>query len=211
MTFHLPIPHLTKLPPTPHWSMPSALPPPLGHAAALTPRVGTAAGLAAVPAPWGVCEIVLAAERTPGATHKFFHDWRFEAVMRHGDPDPGTVLAASPIAPTRRQTVAAVAAPVALVAQFGADAANPRAPLRATFTWTLPPNQADPDPTQPLVLALSWLRQQLGDAGWQPDDASATRYQKPAPAGHGAGETQALTAARAGLDLATAGAPHGVV
>jgi hypothetical protein len=206
MAFPFSTPRLIKLRPVPAWSPKPLTPRSAGPAAAAASPVSTGAGRSADPASWGRCEIVLAADRTPGATHKFFHDWRFEAIMRQGEPEPGTVLAVSPITPRRSHMVAA-ADPVSLVEHFHAGAPNPQTPLRATFTWTLPPNHADRDPNQPLVLALTRLRQQLREAGWQPSAASATRYQKPAPAGPTAGD--ALAPAGASLDRATEGAPHG--
>jgi hypothetical protein len=190
MTLHLPSPHLTKLPPTPHWSMPSTLPPPRGQAVAPTPSAGTTARPAAVPAAWGTCEIVLVADRQAGVTHKFFHDWRFEAVLRRGEPEAGAILATQAIAPDRR-SVAAGRAPIAVALQFHADAPPFQAPGRETFAWT--PLAADdaPDPQQPLVHALARLRQQLGDAGWQAADAAAVCYHKSAPVGPSAGDAPA--------------------
>jgi hypothetical protein len=115
-------------------------------------------------------------------------------------------LAVSPITP-RRSPMVAVADSVSLIEQFHAGTPNPPTPLRASFTWTLPPNQADRDPNQPLVLALTWLRQQLRKAGWQPSAASATCYHKPAPVGPAARDV--LAPVGASLDRATKGAPHG--
>jgi hypothetical protein len=169
------------------------------------------AGLTGAPAAWGVCEIVLVAERGRGATHKFFHDWRFEAVMRHGDPEPGTVVAVSPITPRRRETVAAVAAPVSLLEQFHAGAPTPPAPLQATFTWTLPPNHADRDPDQPLVLALTRLRQQLREAGWQAEDEASPLYGKSATAGQAVGRFPSPDPAQASVGSAPIGAADGIV
>jgi hypothetical protein len=188
MTVQFPFPRLTKLAPTPRWS----LPPAADHER--TPRAPTITpdGLAAAPPPWGVCDIILVAERQRGVTHKFFHDWRFEAILTAGEPELGTVLARRPIPPNRRQTAAAVLAPIAVVLQCRAGAPNPQTPGRETFAWTLPTNRAVPDPNQPLVLALTQLRQQLRDAGWQPEGASPSRYHKPAPLGSVAGAAPAL-------------------
>ena len=49
-------------------------------------------------APRGVCEILLVADRSRGATHSFFDGWRFEAVVRPGQPAAGSVLVAVPLA-----------------------------------------------------------------------------------------------------------------
>jgi hypothetical protein len=178
-----PTPRLMKLPPVPAWSPKALTARPAGLAAATASPAVTDVE----PAAWGICEIVLAADQGKGATHKFFHDWRFEAVMREGEPAPETVLALSPIAPRRSETVAAVTAPVSLIEQFHAAAPNPQTPFRATFAWTLPTNRAVPDPNQPLVFALERLRQRLREAGWQPEDAASPRYRKSAPAGQGVG------------------------
>lgn len=210
MAILFPTPHLTKLPPVPSWSMRPLAPSSADLAPTPKRPVVMVAGLAATPAPWGTCEIVLVAERMRGATHKFFHDWRFEAVMRQGEPAPGTVLAAVSITP-RRQTVAGPIAPVSVALQDHAAAPNAETPLRETFAWTAPAHGVAPDLNQPLVLALARLRQQLRDAGWQPSAASATRYHKAAPDGRAAGAARTPAPARADLEIATKGTSHDAV
>jgi hypothetical protein len=116
----VPAPHLTPLPPRPSWSMRL---PTSGHDDFVATReqaVMMDAGLAAAPAAWRTCEIVLVARRMGGATPEFFADWRFEAVMRRRAPESETALAAVAIPPCRQ------------------TAAAPAARRRETFAWTWP-------------------------------------------------------------------------
>ena len=120
------------------------------------------------PGPWGVCEVLLVADRSRGSTHGFFQGWRFEAVMRSGRPTPGAVL---------------VAAPLALGDGNGSgwgyelrlreDRPEPAGSDRATFSWaaTNAPGAADP-----LAAALGRVRAWLAAHDWEPDPLNPTRY-----------------------------------
>ena len=46
---------------------------------------------------WMEAEILLVADRKPGSTHKFFHDWRINVVAGPDQAVPGSVLLTIPI------------------------------------------------------------------------------------------------------------------
>ena len=117
---------------------------------------------------WGVCEVLLVADRTLGSTHGFFRSWRFEAVMLHGRPQPGTALVAAPLAPADL-AASGWRYDLRLV---GEQAALPWGG-RAGFAWRATNAPGTPDP---LAAALERVRAWLAANGWEQDPANPTRY-----------------------------------
>ena len=125
-------------------------------------------------APWGDCEILLVAHRTRGATHKFFHDRRFEVVMSAGQPVAGTTLFAVQPSP---QEIAASGWRYEL--SMLEERPSPLCPGRTVFSWRATNAPTTPDP---LAAALEQTRVWLGAAGWQQDPTHPTHYHLPRPA-----------------------------
>ena len=120
------------------------------------------------PAPWGVCEVLLVADRTSGATHSFFHGWRFEAVACRGRPAPGTALFVVPLAP---KDLAASGWRYEL--RLEAERPAPPPGGRAVISWRATNAGGAPDP---LAAALEWVRAWLAAHGWEQDPLNPTRY-----------------------------------
>ena len=119
-------------------------------------------------APWGVCEVLLVADRSRGATHKFFHTWRFEAVMCSGRPEAGTALVAVPLAPWDL-----AAAGWRYDLRLEGERPGPAGAGRAAFSWTA---TADPGTPDPLAAALGRVRTWLEANDWEPDPLHPARY-----------------------------------
>jgi hypothetical protein len=118
--------------------------------------------------PWGVCDLLLIADRGPVGTHRFYRDWRFEAVMRSGRPEPGTVLFAAPLSLRDLSASGQRYQLRRLEEETGSsDGAS------ATFSWAARPPTAAVDP---LADALGLVRAWLAASGWEPDPANPTRY-----------------------------------
>ena len=119
-------------------------------------------------APWGVCEVLLVADRSRGATHSFFGGWRFEAVMCSGRPEAGTALVAVPLAP--RDLAAS-----GWRYEFRLEEERPgRAGAgRPVFSWTATNAPSTPDP---LAAALRQVHAWLAANDWEQDPLRPTRY-----------------------------------
>ena len=118
--------------------------------------------------PWGVCEILLVADRTHGSTHAFFQGWRFEAVMCSGRPEAGTALFAAPLAP---QDLAASGWRYDL--RLVVEQPGPAGGGRSVFAWQATNAPRTPDP---LAAALGRVRAWLATNGWEQDPRHPTRY-----------------------------------
>lgn len=131
--------------------------------------------------PWGACRILLVADRVPslraGSTHKVYRDWRFAAVMQHGQPQPGTTVFTVPVDPT---LLAASGSRYALAQLEGqGDVAVGDA---AAFSWA-PTSIGTADP---FAAAQARAQRAAVDAGWTQDAEIPTRYEKSNPsAPHG--------------------------
>ena len=119
-------------------------------------------------APWGVCEVLLVADRTRGATHKFFDAWRFEAVMCSGRPAAGTALVAVPLAP---RDLAAAGWRYDL--RLEGERPGPAGAGRAAFSWRAKTAPGTPDP---LAAALGQVRAWLAANDWEQDPQNPTRF-----------------------------------
>ena len=119
-------------------------------------------------APWGVCEVLLVAERTRGATHKFFGGWRFEAVMCSGRPEAGTALVSAPLA-----LAEAAAAGWRYDLRLEGERPDPSGGGKPVFSWAATTAPGTPDP---LAAALNQVRTWLAANGWEPDPQNPTRY-----------------------------------
>lgn len=117
--------------------------------------------------PWGVCEVLLVADRSRGATHHCFNAWRFEAVMCSGRPAAGTALVAVPFAP-----LDLAASGWRYEFRFEEERAGLAGAGRPAFSWkaTNAPGTADP-----LAAALADVRIWLAANGWEQDPAYPTR------------------------------------
>ena len=127
-----------------------------------------AAREAGEPGPWGVCEVLLVADRSRGSTHSFFRAWRFEAVMRSGRPTPGTVLVAAPLA---LGDVDGVGWGYEL--RLLDDRPGPSGVGEAAFSWRATGAPGTPDP---LAAALGRVRAWLAANDWEQDPLHPTRY-----------------------------------
>ena len=119
-------------------------------------------------APWGVCEVLLVAERSRGATHSFFGGWRFEAVMCSGRPEVGTALVAVPLA-----TRDLAASGWRYAFQLKEERPGTAGAGRAAFSWAATNAPGTPDP---LVAALEQVRAWLAANDWEQDPQNPTRY-----------------------------------
>lgn len=119
---------------------------------------------------WGECELVLVADRTTGATHHVFRGWRFEAMMRAGQPAPGTMLFAVPIGDG-----ALLASGWRYAMLLIGDRGNAVVPGSALFSWAVKRTAEAPDP---LTCALSRAHTALRDHGWERKGAGSARYAK---------------------------------
>ncbi len=133
---------------------------------AIDPAAAT--GAVALATPWGVCEVLLVADRSRGSTHASFGAWRMEAVMCSGRPEAGTVLVAVPL-------------PAAGLAASGwryefrieAEQPGPGAGGRPAFSWKAINAPATPDL---LVTASDQVRSWLVAHGWEQDPLNPARY-----------------------------------
>ena len=119
-------------------------------------------------APRGGCEVLLVADRSRGATHKFFGAWRFEAVMRSGRPEAGTVLVAVPLAPGDL-----AASGWRYDFRLEEERPGPAGAGRAAFSWKATNASATPDP---LAAASDQIRSWLVALGWEEDPLNPARY-----------------------------------
>ena len=118
--------------------------------------------------PWGVCEILLVADRSRGATHSFFAGWRFEAVMCSGRPAAGTALVAAPLAPRDL-----AASGWRYEFRLEEERAAPAGGSRPVFSWRATNAPGTPDP---LAAAVGQVRAWLAANGWEQDPRNPTRY-----------------------------------
>ena len=118
--------------------------------------------------PWGVCEVLLVADRSRGATHSFFEGWRFEVVMCSGRPTAGTALVAVPLAPRDL-----AASGWRYEFRLEEERAGPPGVGRPAFSWTATAAPGRPDP---LAAALGQARAWLAANGWEQDPLNPTRY-----------------------------------
>ena len=95
---------------------------------------------------WEGTEVRLVADRTCGATHKSFRDWRFEVVTGAGQAAPGTPLFAEPI---DLRDLAAAGWRYDL--RLEGERPGPAGPGRAAFSWAV---TTDPGTPHPLAVAL---------------------------------------------------------
>ena len=116
--------------------------------------------------PWGVCDVLLVADRSHGATHKVFGAWRFEAVMRSGRPAAGSVLVAVPVVP-------ADLADSGWRYEFRIEPERPGDGGRPTFSWKATTTPATPDP---LAAAQDGVCAWLTAHGWEQDPQNRARY-----------------------------------
>jgi hypothetical protein len=116
-------------------------------------RASRAIGSSLEGAWWEGAEILLVAERKPGSTHKFFHDWRIEVVAGDGQATPGGTLLTVPIS---QQVMVDSGWQYRLVRQV------PRAGFEtldtATFSWVALTTATTPDPIATATAeARAWL------------------------------------------------------
>ena len=121
---------------------------------------------------WGTCDVVLVAERETGTTHKFFHRWRFEAIMRTGQPAPGAALFTLAIDPTEMSDSGSRYAMAHLVERTGDEGGA------AMFSWSMSALGA----SDPMGRGRAVAHLLLDAAGWVQDASVATRYAKARPA-----------------------------
>lgn len=135
------------------------------------------------------CELLLVADRSRGATHRFFGGWRFEVVEFAAPSGPGATLYVAPVAPSdldgpgRRYDLVLLGEPP-----------GSRWVDRSRFSWKATEDPGTPDP---LAAALERAHEWLAAAGWQPDPLGPTHYHK----------SGRVTAATAG----TTGAGHAAI
>ena len=121
-----------------------------------------------VSGPWGICEVLLVADRTRGGTHRVYQDWRVEAVMCSGRPGADTALFAVPVA-LREPAAAGWRYDLRLE---GARP-DPAAGGRSVFSWRATTAPGTPDP---LAAAMGRVGAWLTAHDWEPDPLHPTRY-----------------------------------
>ena len=129
---------------------------------------GTATGAADLPTPWGVCEVLLVADRSRGSTHASFGAWRMEAVMCSGQPEAGSVLVAVPL-PAADLAASGRRCDVRIEAERPGLGAGGR----PAFSWTAITAPATPGP---LATASDQVRSWLVAHGWEQDPLNPARY-----------------------------------
>ena len=122
---------------------------------------------AAAPA-WGVCEILLVADRARGRTHRFFGGWRVEVVQRSGSPARGTVLFTAPLVPE-----ALAAAGWRYELRSLGEYPGPGCRDRSAFSWRATSAPGTPDP---LAAAVKQAHDWLIAHEWEQDPLNPTRY-----------------------------------
>ncbi len=125
-------------------------------------------GVAEPTTPWGVCEVLLVADRSRGATHHFFTGWRFEAVMCSGRPAAGTALVAVPLT---SQGLAASGWRYEF--RLKEERPGPAGAGRPAFSWKATNAPGTPDP---LAAALGQVRAWLAANDWEQDPLHPARY-----------------------------------
>jgi hypothetical protein len=122
---------------------------------------------------WVGCQIFLVAHRTPGSTHTFFHDWRFEVVTCTGDPKSDATLLTISLDAGELARSGWRYEMLRLEARPG-----PLCQDRTVFSWAATTTADTPDP---LAAGLERARVWLAAGGWERDPADATRYAKHPP------------------------------
>ena len=119
---------------------------------------------------WEGAEVLLVANRTRGATHKSFRDWRFEVVAGAGQAVPGTPLFAVPL-----DLRDLAAAGWRYEFRLEEERPGPAGAGRAAFSWAATTDPGTPDP---LAAALGQVRAWLTANDWEQDPQNPTRYHR---------------------------------
>lgn len=144
---------------------------PVGLTEAPTPLASSE--VAAEPTSWITCDVRLVADRVPGlrggSTHKFYHGWRFEAIVSTDHGAAETTLLISAVDPAHLTASQSRYALIQLPEQGDISAGG-----SAAFSWSA----RSIGMGDPFAVAQAELWQQLEAAGWKQDAAVPTRFTK---------------------------------